>query len=57
MTVRQQRYMGHHFVIDELITFGSLHYTIECHHAAQYRIFKDHQILMLGLLTIQHILD
>ncbi|MOA17950.1 hypothetical protein D3C78_1382340 [compost metagenome] len=56
LAVGQQRYVGHHFVIDELIALGGLHHAVERHHAPQNRVFKNHQILMLGLLTIQHVL-
>ncbi|MNT45982.1 hypothetical protein D3C72_1825990 [compost metagenome] len=43
-------------MIDKLIALGGLHHAVERHNAPQNRVFKNHQILMLGLLTIQHVL-
>ena len=54
--MRQQRHVGQHFVIDELVTLGGLHHAVERHHAPQDRVLEDHQILMIGLLAVQHLL-
>ena len=54
--VRQQRHVGQHFVIDELVTLGGLHHAVERHYAPQHRVLEDHRILMIGLLAVQHLL-
>ncbi|MNP64665.1 hypothetical protein D3C76_1601800 [compost metagenome] len=49
--------MGHHLVINEFITLGSLHHTIERHHPAKGRVFENDQILMIGFLMIKHVIN
>ena len=55
--VRQQRNVGHHLVIDKLVTLGRLYYAIQCHDAAKSGILKDDEILVIGFLMIEHVIN
>ena len=44
--VRQNRHMGQHLVIDELVGFGGLNNTIQRHDTAHHRVFENNQMLV-----------
>ena len=44
----EDRHVGQHLVVDELIPLGGLHDAIEHHHPAEHRVVEDHQVLVLG---------
>ena len=57
VTVRQQRNVGHHFVIDKLVALGGLHHAVQRHHAAKGGVFEDDEILVIGFLMIEHVIN
>ena len=46
--VRQNRHMGQHLVIDELIGFGGLNNPVQRHDTAHHRVFENNQMLVFG---------
>ncbi len=44
-------------MIDELITLGGLHHAIQRHYPAKSRVFENDQILMIGFLMIEHVIN
>ena len=46
--MRVQRHVDHHLVIHELIRFGGLYNTVECHDATKPWILKDDEVLVVG---------
>ncbi len=40
MTVRQQRDVGHHFMINKLVAFGGSYHAVQRHHAAKSGVSK-----------------
>ncbi|MNX97482.1 hypothetical protein D3C86_1298520 [compost metagenome] len=57
VAVRQQRHVGHHFVIDKFVALGGLHHPVQRHHAPKCGILEDDQILMIGFLMIKHVIN
>ncbi|MCY1399043.1 hypothetical protein D9M71_140920 [compost metagenome] len=53
--VGEDRYVGEHLVIDELVRLGGLNHAIQRHHTAHARIFEDHQMLVLGAHFVQQL--
>ena len=49
LAVREQRHMGHHLVIDELVTGRELDDAVQHHHPTEILILEDDQLLVLGL--------
>ncbi len=48
--------MGHHLMIDKLVTLGGLYYTIQRHYATKCGVLKNDQILVIGLFMIQNVI-
>ena len=44
----EERYVGHHLVVIELVALGGLDDAVQRHHAAKLCIVEDHQVLMIG---------
>lgn len=57
VTVSHQRNVSHHLMIDKLIALGGLHYAVQRHHATKGSVFKDDEILMIGLLMPENVID
>src|SRR5262249_22865072 len=57
MAVRQDRHMGHHLVVDELILAGDLRRAVEHQHLAEERVLEQHEMLVRGLQLVDHPLD
>src|SRR5262249_24391990 len=55
--VRQDRHVSHHLVVDELIGAGDLGRAVEHEHLAEERMLEQHEMLVLGLLLVDHPLD
>ncbi len=53
--VGQDRHVGHHLVIDELVALGGLDDVIEGHHPAQHRVLEYHHPLVLGLAVVENL--
>ena len=49
LAVGEQRHVGHHLVIDELIPRGELDDAVQHHHPAEILILEDYQLLVFGL--------
>jgi hypothetical protein len=57
VAVRQQRNVGHHLVIDKLVALGGLHHAVQRHHAAKGGVLEDDEILVIGFLMIEHVIN
>ena len=57
VTVRQERDVGHHFMINKLVALGGLHNAVQRHHAAKGSILEDDQILVIGFLMVEHVIN
>ena len=57
LAVREDRHMGHHLVIDELVARGDLRRAVEHQHLAEELVLEQHQMLVLGLRLVEHPLD
>ncbi len=53
-TVRQNRHMGEHFVVDEFVRFGGLNDAVQRHDTAHARVLEDHQVLVIGTYFVKH---
>ena len=49
----QQRHMGDHLMIDELVPGGELHDTVQRQHTPEHPVVEDDQVLDVGLLSKQ----
>ena len=49
--------MGHHLVIDELVARGDLRGAVEHQHLAEVLLLEQHEVLVLGLLLVEHLVD
>ena len=50
----QDRHMGHHLMVDELIGGRDLGRAIEHQHLAEEGVLEQHEMLMLGLRLVDH---
>ena len=57
MAMRQDRHMGHHLVVDELVLGGDLGRAVEHQHLAEERVLEQDEVLMLRLHLVDHTLD
>jgi hypothetical protein len=57
LAVRQDRHVGHHLVIDELVARGDLRGAVEHQHLAEVLLLEQHEVLVLGLLLVKHLVD
>src|SRR5947209_1569658 len=55
--VGEDRNMGHHLVIDELVLGGDLDGAVEHQRLAEKSVLEQNQMLVLGLHLVQHPLD
>src|SRR5215213_5126370 len=57
LAVREDGHVRHHLVIDEFVTRGDLRCAIEHQHLAEMLMLEQHQVLVIGVLLVQHLLD
>ena len=57
VAVRQDRHMGHHLVIDELVGGRDLRRAVEHQHLAEELVLEQDEMLVLGLQLVDHPLD
>ncbi len=57
LAVGEDRHMGHHLVVDELVLGGDLGGAVQHQHLAEERVLEQNQVLMLGLHLVEHPLD
>ncbi len=55
--MREDGHVRKHFVINEFVLLGGLDNPIECHHAAEFFVVEDDQVLVLGFIFEQHLID
>ncbi|CRP21403.1 hypothetical protein PAERUG_P18_London_17_VIM_2_04_10_02879 [Pseudomonas aeruginosa] len=55
--VGEDRHVGEHLVVDELVGLGGLDHSVERHHPAHPGVFENHQVLVLGAHLMQHVVD
>ena len=53
----EDRHMGHHFVVDELVLCRDLGGTVEHQNLAEERVLEQDEMLVLGLHFVEHPLD
>ncbi|MNZ74538.1 hypothetical protein D3C78_929890 [compost metagenome] len=44
----EDRHVGEHLVVDELVRLGGLDHAVQGHDATHPRVLEDHQVLVLG---------
>ena len=57
IAVGEQRHMRHHLLVDEFVLLGDLGGAIEHQHLAEKRLLEQHQMLVLGLHFVEHLVD
>ena len=57
LAVGEDRHMGHHLVIDELVARGDLRGAVQHQHLAEVLLLEQHEVLVRGLLLVQHLVD
>ncbi len=46
--------MGHHLMVDELVSAGDLRGPVQHEHLAEELVLEKNQTLVVGLLLVQH---
>ena len=57
VAVRQDRHVRHHLVIDELVRGGDLGGAVQHQHFAEMLLLEQDQMVVAGLLLVEHPLD
>ena len=57
IAVREQRHVRHHLLVDEFVALGDLGGAVEHQHLAEERLLEQHQVLVLGLRLVEHLVD
>ena len=57
VAVGEDRHMGHHLVVDELVRGRDLGGAVEHQHLAEEWVLEQHEMLVLGLHLVKHPLD
>ncbi|MNZ80567.1 hypothetical protein D3C78_992070 [compost metagenome] len=55
--VGEDRHVGEHLVVDELVGLGGLDHAVQRHHPAHAGVLENHQMLMLGTHFVEHLVD
>ncbi len=53
----EQRHVRHHLLVDEFVALGDLGGAVEHQHLAEERVLEQHEVLMLGLHLVEHLVD
>ena len=57
LAVGEERHVRHHLVVDEFVLGGDLGRAVEHQHLAEELVLEQHQMLVLGLHLVEHLLD
>ena len=57
IAVGEQRHVRHHLLIDEFVALGDLGCAVEHQHLAEERLLEQHEMLVLGLRFVEHLVD
>ncbi len=57
VAVGEQRHVRHHLLVNELVLLGDLGGAVEHEHLAEERLLEQHQMLVLGLHLVEHLVD
>ncbi len=57
VAVGEQRHVRHHLLVDELVLLGDLGGAVEHEHLAEERMLEQHEVLVLGLQLVEHLVD
>jgi hypothetical protein len=57
IAVGEQRHVRHHLLVDELVALRDLGGAVEHQHFADIGLLEQHQMLVLGLQLVEHLVD